>query len=320
MSRRTGPRPIQAAERLHLSRRRGFVAAPRRRKPGEPRLIGFVYILPAFALYALFVLLPAIDGAWISFFHWDGISLATWAGIDNYVAAIGDPVVQASFVHAFVLILFYAVGPVCLGLLVTAALSRRPIHGLTAFRTIVFVPQVLAAVVIGVAWQWMYDPRGPVNALLTAVGLDGLTHAWLGDFGLALPAVGVVGTWLTTGLCAVLFIAGVQQIPADRYDAARVDGAGPVQEFFAVTLPGLRNEIVVALLLTVIAALRAFDIIFVTTKGGPGIETYVPTLVIYKRAFQSGEVGSAAAIAAILTALVLLVSVGIRRLEEEREG
>ena len=177
MSRRIGPRPIQGAEPLIRSRRQGLVAGPRGRKPGEPRLIGFVYILPAFGLYALFVLLPAIDGAWISFFHWDGISLATWAGIDNYVAALGDPVVQASFLHAFVLILFYAIAPVCLGLLVTAALSRRPIKGLTAFRTLVFVPQVLAAVVIGVAWQWMYDPRGPVNAFLTAVGLDGLTHA-----------------------------------------------------------------------------------------------------------------------------------------------
>lgn len=182
-----------------------------------------------------------------------------------------------------------------------------------------FLPQVLAAVVIGVAWQWMYDPQGPINTILSAVGLDGLTRAWLGEFGLALPAVGIVGTWVTTGLCAVLFIAGVQQIPLDRYDAARVDGAGPVREFFAVTLPGLRNEIVVALLLTVIDALRVFDVIFVTTKGGPGTDTVVPTLLIYKRAFVTGEVGSAAAIAAMLTALVLLVSVGIRRLEEARE-
>ncbi|HEU4672474.1 MAG TPA: sugar ABC transporter permease, partial [Candidatus Limnocylindrales bacterium] len=216
---------------------------------------------------------------------------------------------QESFLHAFILIGFYSIAPVGLGLLITAALSRRPIRGLTAFRTIVFLPQVLAAVVIGVAWQWMYDPQGPVNAALAAVGLDGLTRAWLGDFGVALPAVGIIGTWVTTGLCAVLFIAGVQQIPTDRYDAARVDGAGPVREFLAVTLPGLRNEVVVALLLTVIDALRAFDIIFVTTKGGPGTETYVPTLLIYKRAFQSGEVGSAASIAALLTAVVLIVSV-----------
>jgi raffinose/stachyose/melibiose transport system permease protein len=247
------------------------------------------------------------------------VTLATWAGIDNYVDALTDPLVQQSFLHALILIVFYSLAPVCLGLLITAALSRHPIRGLTAFRTIVFVPQVLAAVVIGVAWQWMYDPQGPINAALTAVGLDSLTRAWLGDFGVALPAVGVIGTWVTTGLCAVLFIAGVQQIPLDRYDAARVDGAGPLREFFAVTLPGLRNEIVVALLLTVIDALRAFDIIFVTTKGGPGTETYVPTILIYKRAFVSNEVGSAAAVAAILTAIVLIVSVGVRRLEEARD-
>lgn len=282
-------------------------------------MVGFLYILPAFALYGLFVLLPALDGAWISLFKWDGVTLAHWAGLDNYTAALADPVVQQAFFHAFILIVFYALAPVVLGLLVTAALSRHPFRGLTAFRTIVFVPQVLAAVVIGVAWQWMYDPQGPVNTALSALGLEGLTRAWLGDFGVALPAVGIIGTWVTTGLCAVLFIAGVQQIPMDRYDAARVDGAGAVREFLAVTLPGLRNEIVVALLLTVIAALRAFDVIFVTTKGGPGTETYVPTLLIYKRAFVSGAVGSAAAIATILTVLVLLVSVGIRRLEEAGE-
>jgi len=299
-------------------RRRGTVSVPRRR-PGEPRLVGFVYILPAFALYGLFVLLPALDGAWISLFHWDGVTQATWAGVDNYVDALTDPIVQQSFLHALILIVFYSIGPVVLGLLVTAALSRHPMRGLTAFRTIVFVPQVLAAVVIGVAWQWMYDPQGPINSALTALGLDSLTRAWLGDFGVALPAVGLIGTWVTTGLCAVLFIAGVQQIPVDRYDAARVDGAGPVREFFAVTLPGLRNEIVVALLLTVIDALRAFDIIFVTTKGGPGTETFVPTILIYKRAFVSNNVGSAAAVAAMLTAIVLIVSVGIRRLEEARE-
>lgn len=310
---------MSVVERLTPRRRRGRTAVSGRR-PGEPRLIGFVYILPAFALYAIFVLLPAIDGAWISLFDWDGVSLAQWVGLRNYTDALADPLVQGAFLHAVVLVVFYAIGPVCLGLLVTAVLSRRPIRGLTAFRTIVFLPQVLAAVVIGVAWQWMYDPQGPINSLLIALGLDGLTRVWLGDFGVALPAVGIIGTWVTTGLCAVLFMAGVQQIPTDRYDAARVDGASAVREFFAVTLPGLRNEIVVALLLTIIAALRAFDVIFVTTKGGPGTETYVPTLLIYKRAFVSGEVGSAAAIATILTVLVLVVSIGIRRLEEERDG
>ena len=124
------------------------------------------------------------------------------------------------------------------------------VRGTTAFRTIIFLPQVLAAVVVGVAWKWLYDPQGPINNLLDAVGLSALTRSWLGDFTTALPAIGVIGAWVTTGLCLVLFMAGVQRIPLSRYEAARVDGAGPVKEFFAVTLPGLRNELAVAMSLT----------------------------------------------------------------------
>lgn len=291
----------------------------RRGRPGEPRLSAFLYIAPAFLLYGLFILIPALNGAWFSLFKWDGVSIGEWVGLANYTDALGDPLVQEAFIHAFVLVAFYAVIPVSLGLIATAALSRHRIRGLASVRTLIFLPQVLAAVVIGVAWQWMYNPQGPINALLTAVGLGGIARPWLGEPGLALPAVGIIGTWVTVGLCTVLFLAGVQQIPLDRYEAARVDGAGPVQEFFAVTLPGLRNEISVALLLTVVDALRAFDIVFVTTKGGPGTETVVPTLLIYKRAFVSGQVGSAAAIATILTAVVLLAAGAIRRLEEVRE-
>ena len=178
---------------------------------------------------------------------------------------------REAFGHSLVLVGFYAVLPITIGLVLTALMSHARVRGSTAVRTIIFLPQVLAAVVIGVAWKWLYDPQGPINSLLGAVGLSSLEHSWLGDFTTALPAVGVIGTWVTTGLCLVLFMAGVQRIPLSRYEAARVDGAGPVREFFAVTLPGLRNELAVAMSLTVITALRAFDIIFVTTKGGPGI-------------------------------------------------
>jgi raffinose/stachyose/melibiose transport system permease protein len=197
-------------------------------------------------------------------------------------------------------------------------MTHARVRGGAAVRTIIFLPQVLAAVVVGVAWKWLYDPSGPINSLLGAVGLSSLEHSWLGDFSTALPAVGVIGTWVTTGLCLVLFVAGVQRIPLSRYEAARVDGAGPVREFFAVTLPGLRNELAVAMSLSVITALRAFDIIFVTTKGGPGNATTVPSLLIYQRAFITGEVGSAAAIGAIMGAIILLLSVVITRVVEER--
>ena len=269
-------------------------------------------------MFALFVIAPIADGAWISLFRWDGVTSGTWVGLGNYRAAIHDAAVRTAFQHSLVLILFYAVLPVAVGLALTGLLVHSRVRGVAAVRTVIFLPQVLAAVVVGVAWRWLYDPEVPINQALAAVGLGSLRHSWLGDLSTALPAVGVIGSWITTGLCLVLFMAGAQRIPPARYEAARVDGAGPVREFFAVTLPGLRNELAVALSLTVIAALRAFDIIYVTTKGGPGDATTVPSLLIYTRAFVTGQVGSAAAIGAIMGLLILALVVIITRLVEDR--
>ena len=275
-------------------------------------------MLPAFVVFAVFVIAPMVDGAWISLFQWDGVTVGRYVGLQNYRDILNDPAVRTAFEHSLVLIVFYAALPIVIGLVLTAALSHARVRGITAVRTVIFLPQVLAAVVIGVAWKWLYDPQGPINSFLGNIGLSSLERPWLGDFTTALPAVGVIGTWVTTGLCLVLFMAGVQRIPLSRYEAARVDGAGPVREFFAVTLPGLRNELAVALSLTVITALRAFDIIFVTTKGGPGSQTTVPSLLIYQRAFVTGQVGSAAAIGAIMGAIILGLAVLITRVVEER--
>ena len=131
-----------------------------------------------------------------------------------------------------------------------------------------------------------------------------LPRPWLGDFSLALPTVGLVGTWILYGLALVLLLAGVQKIPTDLYEAARIDGAGPVREFLVVTLPGLRNEIVVVLVLTVTAALRNFDLIYVMTQGGPGSTTQVPSWLVYNQAFVVGAVGGAAAVGAVLAVLI----------------
>ena len=277
-----------------------------------------MYVLPAFAVFAVFVIAPMLDGAWISLFQWDGVTVGRYVGLQNYRDIVNDPAVRTAFEHSLVLVVFYAALPIVIGLVLTAALSHARVRGITAVRTVIFLPQVLAAVVIGVAWKWLYDPQGPINSFLGNIGLSSLERPWLGDFTTALPAVGVIGTWVTTGLCLVLFMAGVQRIPLSRYEAARVDGAGPLREFFAVTLPGLRNELAVALSLTVITALRAFDIIFVTTKGGPGSQTTVPSLLIYQRAFVTGQVGSAAAIGAIMGVIILGLAVLITRVVEER--
>ena len=294
-------------------------ARPARRSagpPGEPRRIAYLYLLPAFAVYALFLLYPLGRSVQISLYDWNGATLATWAGLDNYADVVTDPALRSAFGHALVLVFFYAVLPVVIGLGLASILNRARVRGLAFFRTVVFLPQVVAMVVIAVAWRRMYAPDGSVNDLLRAVGLESLTRGWLGDYTTALPAVGFIGTWFEIGLVTVLLLAGMGRIPGELFEAARLDGAGPVREFFAVTLPSVRGEISVALTLTVIAALRTFDLVYVTTRGGPGQSTSVPSFEVYNRAFQQGRVGSAAAIAVVLTLVIFAISFGITRIAE----
>jgi raffinose/stachyose/melibiose transport system permease protein len=252
----------------------------------------------------------------LSLYEWNGLTLGRWVGLDNYRAVVADQGLRSAFGHAMVLVVFYAVIPVCVALALVATMTRARVRGLGFYRTVLFLPQVVAMVVVAVTWRQIYAPDGPLNQLLRAVGLDGLTRAWLGDFTLALPAVGFIGTWVQMGLCIVLFLAGVSKIPRELYEAVRIDGGGAVREFFTVVVPGLRNEISVALTLTVIAALRNFDLIYVTTRGGPGTSTSVPSFEVYRRAFELGQVGSAAAVAITLTAIIFVLSFAITRVAE----
>jgi raffinose/stachyose/melibiose transport system permease protein len=287
--------------------------------PGEPRRVAYLYLLPAGSVYAGFVLLPLVHSLLLSFYRWDGITAGTWVGLQNYRDLLADPGIRSAFSHSLVLIAFYSLLPAAIGLLLAASVSRMRVKGLAAYRTVLFLPQVIPMVVVAVVWRTIYAPQsGSLNQALRAVGLDSLARAWLGDFTWALPAVGLVGTWVQFGLCMVLFIAGVQKIPTSLYDAAKVDGAGPLREFFAVTLPGLRNELAVALTLTIIAALRNFDLVYVTTRGGPGNATSVPAFEVYNRAFLTGEVGSASAIGIALTVIIFAITFAVSRIEERR--
>jgi raffinose/stachyose/melibiose transport system permease protein len=288
------------------------------RPPGEPRRIGYLYVLPAFVIYAVFLLWPLLHGAYLSLFHWDGLTVGTWAGLGNYRQAISDPQLRGSFGHAVVLLFFYAVLPCCIAFVLVSVMSRSRPRGMTFFRTVLFLPQVVAMVAVAVAWQWIYSDHGPINGTLRFFGLGALTRGWLGDFTWALPSVGLIGTWVEIGLAMVLFLAGVQKIPRELYEAARVDGAGAVREFFAVTLPGLRRELAIALTLTTVAALRNFDLIYLTTSGGPGDATKVPAYEVYNRTFNTGEVGLACAIGITIAIIVFAFTTVINRVVEGR--
>lgn len=291
----------------------------KRRAPGEPRAVGYLYLLPALIVFTLFILVPFFQSIWYSLFYWDGLSPATWAGLSNYTALFTDASQRGPFVHALILLIFYSLLPIVIGLIIAAALSRMRIRGMTVFRTVLFLPQVLAMVVVALAWRWIFAPDGLFNVGLSALGLGGMTRPWLGDFSFALPAVGIIGTWVEFGLCMVLFLAGCQRIPRELYEAARLDGAGALREFFAVTLPELRPQIAVAATLTIVAGLRNFDLVYVTTGGGPGEATSVPAYEVYHRAFETGEVGGAAAIGIALAIMIFVLTVGVSRLIEGKQ-
>ncbi len=281
--------------------------------PGEPRRVGYLYVLPGFLVYAAFALYPLLKAAYLSLFEWDGLSLGTWVGLDNYAEVLADERLRSAFGHALVLMVFFAALPLAVGLVLASVLHRAKVRGLSFFRTVVFLPQVIAMVVIAVAWRRIYAPGGTINQLLTSVGLESWTRGWLGEYAFALPAVGLIGTWFETGLVTVLLLAGMGRISKDLYEAARLDGAGAVREFFAVTLPSVRGEIAVALTLTVIASLKTFDLIYLTTAGGPGHQTTVPSYEVYRQAFELGQVGLACTIGVCLTVIIFAISVVITR-------
>ena len=282
------------------------------------RFTPYLYLLPASLVYAAFLLYPLIRAAQFSLYDWPGFGPSTFVGLGNYVDLLSDRRFLAAISHALILIIFYSILPLVVGLVLAAILRRGKVRGLAFFRVVIFMPQVIALVVVAVAWYQIYAPIGFLNRALSVIGLDELTRGWLGDPNFALPAVGMVGFWLQTGLVMLLLLAGMGRIPNDLYEAARLDGAGPVSEFFAITLPIVKAEITTALVLTIIAALKTFDLVYVTTGGGPGTATTVPSYEVYNRAFNLKEFGSASAVAVVLTVLVFLINVVVSRIGEEK--
>lgn len=299
--------------------RAGAAASASHRRLRARRWGGWMFALPALGFYAVFNLRPVLMSIQYSFYDWDGIGPSTWVGLDNYLEVFTDPEQFSSLLHAFYLILFFTVLPVTLALI--AASVMREIEGRftgAVARTLMFLPQIIPGAAAGVAWTWMYSDNGVVNQTLRALGLGGLARAWLGDFTWALTAVGFIGTWLSTGLCTMLLQAGIGKIDSSLYEAARIDGAGPVRQFQAITLPGLRNEIGVCVTITIIAALASFDVVYLATQGGPGTQTMVPGVAVYLLAFNDFRLGAASALAVVLAVIVIAVIAPLQRLFREK--
>ena len=280
--------------------------------------VGWLFTLPALFMYAVFVLLPLLLTILYSFYRWDGVGPMEWVGLKNYLTVFEVPDLLGTIFNAFWLVIWFSFIPVGLGLVVASVIHRVATGRLGAIaRTVLFLPQVIPLVAAGIIWGWLLALPGLINEILKAVGLGMVTRAWLGDFDWALPSVGMIGVWVLLGFCTVLLLTGMAKVDPALYESARLDGASWFQEFLAITVPLLKYEVGVCLTVTVIAALAAFDIVYVSTAGGPGNSTAVPGIQIYILAFTQRAIGLASALAVMLMLLVIIIIIPIQRLSQE---
>jgi multiple sugar transport system permease protein len=297
--------------------------AARRRRRG-PGIAPYLFLAPYLLLFATFTLVPAVYGLWISLHEWDYLLPGKpFVGLDNY-KALFDP---ASAVFDFFWQSMQATGiftvfsvPLLVVLpLGVALILNRAFPGRTFFRAVYFAPYVLSVAVIGVLWRFVLDPNlGVVNAVLGAVGLPGNTP-W--TTGLPWAWVSLVGVtvWWTLGFNAVIYLAGLQDIPRELYEAARIDGGGKWAEFRHVTLPGLRPVLLFVVINTVLASANMFGQAYLITQGAPGQETRTAIMYIAEEGLRNYRMGSAAAMSYLLTLALLIISLIVFRVFREKD-
>jgi ABC-type sugar transport system permease subunit len=288
----------------------GAPARRRRRRRKHGGATAWLFALPALVVYLAFLVYPSASSLFFSLTDWDGLSPGyNIVGLRNYRSMVHDPVVVRAAVNNLIWTVVTIAVPVVFGLTLAILLNGR-VRGKPVLRMLFYTPGVLPLVSIASIWGWLYNPQyGAVNALLRAVGLDSLAQPWLGQNSTALAAVMVPAIWLRTGFPMLLYLAALQGIPQEQYEAATVDGASRSQQFWRITMPNLRPAHYIVLALSLIDSFKVFDLIYATTYGGPGTATQVMGTWMYFNAFQYYHAGYGTAIAVVIT--LVAVAVGI---------
>lgn len=274
----------------------------------------------ALIIYFIFIVLPSFIGIYYSFTDWNVYqSDINFIGLENYKTILfGDQVYLAYIKNTLVFTFFTSLAKTILGLLL-ALLLISGIRAASFHRMIVFSPQVLSFLIIGLVFKSLLDPNfGFVNNTLKSLGLDFLAQDWLGSLTWAMPSVMTVDTWKGMGYIMVLFIAGLLAIPKTYYEAADIDGAGSIRKLFYITLPMLMPTIMIATVLNITYGLRVFDIIYVLTNGGPGYATDVINTAVYS-AFGQGYWAMGSALSTLLFVIMVIVSFFVIRLMNKKE-
>jgi putative chitobiose transport system permease protein len=276
----------------------------------------YLFLAPALALVATFVIYPILAVVFYSFTDFDIITDPEWVGIANYERLIGDPTFWKALTNSIVYLI--ATPTVIVLAIVLAIIVNRRMRGIHVFRALYFVPAVSGSIAIGISWRWIFERNGMLNSVLISTGVIDEPVQWLTNPDFVLPIAILLTVWAGVGYYSVIFLAGLQNISEELYDAARIDGCNDLQKHWHVSLPGLRPQIIFVAVISSLAALKVFDEIYVLTNRTGGVLESGTTIVFYlwRQAFVLSNAGYASAIAIALLLLTLAFSVVLIRVLE----
>ncbi|MBT2500618.1 sugar ABC transporter permease [Agromyces sp. ISL-38] len=281
-------------------------------------LVGWSFILPNFIGFAVLTLVPMGAAFVVAFMEWDSYSPPEWVGFDNFERMLRDQ----SFWIALGNTAYYAAGHIPLTMLAAlglALLLNKRIRGLGFFRTTMFFPYITSLVAVAVVWNMLFNPTmGPINQFLEWIGVQD-PPGWTTTSAWSMPAVIITSVWRDMGYYMVLYLAGLQAIPQEYYEAAHVDGANAWQRFWNITIPSLRPTTFFVLIMVTIASFKVFDLIVVMTDGGPGRSTLVLSQLIYREGIKENRFGYSSAISLVLFLIVLVFTVVQFRIQKRKE-
>ncbi|MGM0923403.1 MAG: carbohydrate ABC transporter permease [Bacillota bacterium] len=270
-----------------------------------------LYILPALLIILFMIFLPIVLNLYNSLFRWNSFEVGrTFVGFEYYSRLFKDPIFYTALKNNSLYAIISLICQVGGGIIIAAILEDKLIRRFQPFfRTVFFIPSVISIAVVGLLWQLLYNPEvGLVNGVLNAIGQSQWAHSWLGETKTAIYAVVAVSQWQYTGYMTMLFLIAMQKIPQQYYEAAMIDGASKTKTFFHITLPQIKEMILVGTVITVIGAYKVFDEVYVMTFGGPGRSTEVLGTMLYRAAFRNDEMGYASAIGTIIFVITLILS------------
>jgi len=272
----------------------------------------YLLLIPAVIIMLVFVYIPVVENIYQSLFRWSSIDPnLKYIGLNNYTRILSDKIIpialRNNILYAVISIIFQVIFALILASILESRVIR-PRWG-TFFRSALFLPSVLAVTVVGITWQLIFSPNsGLLNQFLRTVGMGNLAHAWLGEESTAIFAVISVSQWQWVGYCMILFVVAIQAIPEELYEAARIDGASAVQQFFHITIPMIRETILVLTTITVIGGFKVFDIVWVMTAGGPNNTSNTLGGYLYRVGFRNEDLGYASALATLLFAITFALT------------